>query len=269
MANQILALLLQQCRVLESRLFFPKLVDLVLHFAFFKTIELLCQESSLGVHLRAERIDLACKRILVRVEALVHRVLDRVCLLDSAKLVVEALLRDVVVNVARRVVDKALQVAAARRNLVADFTSLGLDGVDDGLFRHAELASHPHNGVVNVVDRVLERRDIAVERARQLAEGIAVALYGLHQKLAAGVAVKRGRKTHAAAVHPAAAETITEETVSSEHPKQKDYPHPPTTGAAPVVLVVTSVHQCRYERRVRLACRKGAGKHGRNQRQEA
>ena len=59
---------------------------------------------------------------------------------------------------------------------------------------------------------------------------------------AAGVAVKRSRKAHAAAVHPATAETITKETVSSEHPKQKDYPHPPTTGASPVVLVVTSVH---------------------------
>ena len=156
LANQILALLLQQCRVLESRLFFPKLVDLILHFAFFKTVELLGKVIGLGVHLSAERVDLACKRILVGVEALVHRTLERIGLLDSAKLVVEALLRDVVVDVARRVVDKALQVAAARRNLVADFTSLGLDGVDDGLFRHAELASHSRNGVVNVVDRVLE-----------------------------------------------------------------------------------------------------------------
>ena len=110
----------------------------------------------LGVHLRTERVDLACKRILIRVEALVHRVLDRVCLLNRAELVVKALLRDVVVDIARRVVDKALQIAAAGRDLVADFTSLGLDGIDDGLFRHAELASHSRNGVVNVVDRVLE-----------------------------------------------------------------------------------------------------------------
>lgn len=266
---KVLTLLLQQCRVLESRLFFPELVDLVLHFAFFKTVELLGKVIGLGIHLRAKGVDLACERVLVRVEALVHRVLDRVCLLDGAKLVIEALLRDVVVDIARRVVDKALQVAAARGNLVADFTPLGLDGVDDGLFRHAELARHSRNGIVNVVDCVLERRNIAVERARQLAEGIAVALYGLHQEFAAGVAVKGGRKTHTAVVHPATTETITKETVSPEHPKQKDYPHPPTTGAAPVVLVVSPVHQCRYERRIRLACRKGAGKHGRDQRQEA
>ena len=188
-------------------------VELVLHFAHLELAELVVDDLRLGVDLRAEDVEL---RVGVARQG--------VGLIERCQLAFVAL-----------PLDGRADVAAAGCHLRKDLRVPGLNGVDDLLRRETRLC-------LNVAERRLNLLYGTAQRRGELRDGRAVALDGVHQQLAPGVAVQLGRKVRKASAAAEAAPAV----AAPDGPEQ-DHPHPLPAVAVAIAVAVVAVHQGGHE----------------------
>lgn len=138
--DDVLCLLLEQCRALQSILFVTQCVNLVLKFTLLKFAELVGQKLRLCVNFRADDVEL------------------RVCIgLDVVGLVNCGNAAFIPLTLYR-----GLEVAAALLYLVPDVAADSLNRVDYLLACKAYLVANALNEALDVAQRVFQRLDVAV-----------------------------------------------------------------------------------------------------------
>ena len=206
---------------LEVRVLFAKRINLVQQVLILHSVELGKDSLCVGVRTIAKRQRIA-----------VHGVHQRVGLLAIAKLVLITHLHNALLGLAAAIAD---------------------------LLAHIPTAAF--NGSANVAKLSLHLVNAEAQRLAQLTDSIAVALDGLHQQFATGIAIQFGWQTATKAITKT---TKTAVATKSTHHKDEENPDPPTACAAPCVLIVLTVHQGSSQIRIHLITVHKTGNHGEN-----